>query len=68
MSFSMGSKLNVLRDSGSSQVWWCMPIIPALRRLQWEGHEFEVSLVTGGETGEYTIDFKERLLFCSSVC
>jgi hypothetical protein len=25
-------------------MWWCMPIIPALRRLRKEGHKFKVSL------------------------
>jgi hypothetical protein len=25
-------------------VWWHTPVIPALRRLRWEDHEFEASL------------------------
>jgi hypothetical protein len=27
-----------------SQAWWCTPVIPALRRLRQEDHEFEVDL------------------------
>jgi hypothetical protein len=27
-----------------SQVWWCIPISPALRRLRQEDHELKVSL------------------------
>jgi hypothetical protein len=33
------NKINVL-----SQVWWYMPIIPALRRIRQENLKFEVSL------------------------
>jgi hypothetical protein len=28
----------------SSQAWWFTPVIPALRRLRQEDHEFEASL------------------------
>jgi hypothetical protein len=28
----------------ASQAWWCNPVIPALRRLRWKEHEFEISL------------------------
>lgn len=28
----------------TSQVWWHVPAIPGLRRLSWEGLEFEASL------------------------
>jgi hypothetical protein len=27
-----------------SQVWWCPPVIPALRRLKKEGNKFKTSL------------------------
>jgi hypothetical protein len=27
-----------------SWAWWCTPVIPALRRLRQEDHEFEASL------------------------
>jgi hypothetical protein len=30
-----------------SQVWWCTSIIPALRRLWQEDHEFQASLDPG---------------------
>jgi hypothetical protein len=26
-----------------SWAWWCTPIIPALRRLRWEDHDFEAT-------------------------
>jgi hypothetical protein len=33
-----------IQNSLYSWTWWCMPIIPVLRRLRQEDHEFEASL------------------------
>jgi hypothetical protein len=33
-----------VRKRSVRQVYWCMSIIPALRRLRQEAHEFEASL------------------------
>ena len=32
------------QDISGSQVWWCMPVILALRRRRQEDHRFEASL------------------------
>jgi hypothetical protein len=33
-----------------SQLWWCTPVIPALRRLRQEGRKFHISLCYGGRS------------------
>jgi hypothetical protein len=33
-----------LRKKTESQVWWCMPVIPELRKLRGEDVEFKASL------------------------
>jgi hypothetical protein len=53
---------NKQKNNKISQVWWCTPVIPALRRLRQEDGEFQASLdhrvrpgfkkkVTGGTAG-----------------
>jgi hypothetical protein len=34
----------VYKNTWRNQVWWCTPVIPALRRLRQEDHELKASL------------------------
>jgi hypothetical protein len=59
-SFFKKKKKSALRNL-YGQAWWCMPIIPALRRVRKEDHKFEASLSYIASSKK--ISYKKSLLF-----